>query len=388
MQRIAQDWVVLTELTAQNATALGIVMALQFGPQILLLPLTGYVADHFDKRKTVLVTQAAMALQALGLGLLILTGLVELWHVYVFALLLGCASAFDAPVRHGFVSELVDDTHLSNAVALNSSSFHAGRLIGPAIAGLLIAATGSGWVFLINAASFVAIIAVLQRLRLDQLKVRKKAVHRRGSFAEGIRYVRQRPDLRALLLMLFLFGTFGANFPIYIATMAVTVFGSGASQFGFLTSMVAIGSVLGGLLSAWRDRPRIRFLLLGVLVFGVGLGMAAMMPSYGLFGMMLVFVGIAAQTFTTTAFSAAQLWTDADMRGRVVAIVLAISMGGTPIGAPLIGWVADAFGARWAMGVGAVSGIAAAMVGLRYLIKHRNLRLYKEEGRLRFSVDS
>ncbi len=387
MQRIAQDWVVLTELTAQNATALGIVMALQFGPQMLLLPLTGYIADHFDKRKTLLVTQSVMGLLALGLGLLILTDLVQLWHVYVFAFLLGCASALDAPVRQSFVGDLVDDAHLSNAVALNSTSFHSGRLIGPAIAGLLIAAVGSGWVFMINAASFVAVLFALQSLRIDQLQVRKKAQRTKGSFVEGFRYVRRRPDLMTLLMMLFLFGTFGSNFPIYIATMAVTVFGLGSSQFGFLTSMMAVGSVTGALLSAGRERPRIRFLLLGALVFGISLGLAALMPNYALFGISMLLVGLSAQTLTTTAFSAAQLWTDADMRGRVTAIVLAISMGGTPIGAPLVGWVADTFGARWAMGVGALSGFIAALVGLRYLIKHRHLRIHIEAGRVRFSLD-
>ena len=387
MQRIAQDWVVLTELTNQSATAMGIVLGLQFGPQILLLPLTGYAADHFDRRKLLLATQIAMGLLALGLGLLILTGAVQLWHVYGFAALLGCVSAFDAPVRQSFVGELVGDEHLSNAVALNSSSFHAGRLIGPAIAGVMIAAVGSGWVFIINALSFLPVVAVLLLLRREQLRQREKPVHSRGGFLRGFRYVRGRPDLMAVLVMLFLVGTFGNNFPIFISTMAVTVFETGASQFGFLSSMMAIGSVIGSLMSASRERPRFGLLLAGTLVFGVGLGIAAFMPTYAGFAVMLVLIGVSAQTFSTTAFSAAQLWTEANMRGRVMAITMAITMGGTPIGAPLVGWVADTYGARWGLGVGALAGLLAAAVALVYLIRHRRLRFFVQGRRIRYRFE-
>jgi len=373
MQRTAQDWIVLTQLTRHNAAAVGIVMALQFGPQLLLLPLTGWAADHLDRRKLLMVTQATMGALALGLGLLTLTGLVQLWHVYVFALLLGCVAAFDAPARQTFVSELVTEIDLQNAVALNSTSFNAARMIGPAVAGVLIAAVGTGWVFVINAASYVAVIGAMRMLRVHELHLRQRAVRTRGSFLEGFRYVWRRPDLKAVLFMLFLIGTFGLNFPIFISTMSVTVFHAGAHQYGLLSSIMAIGSVVGALLAARRDKPRMGVLVVGASVFGAGCALAALMPGYCLFGMTLIVVGVAAQTFTTTVNSWVQLSTEPAMRGRVLAILLAILLGCTPMGAPLVGWVADAFGARWAMGVAALSGLAAAIVGWRYLsLYHRS----------------
>ena len=189
MQRTAQDWIVLTELTDRNATSMGIVMGLQFGPQLLMLPLTGYAADHFNRRKLIFCTQVAMGLLALGLGLLTVTGLVKLWHVYIFAFLLGCAAAFDAPARQTFVAELVEERDLPNAVGLNSTSFNAARMFGPALAGLLISAVGSGWVFLINAVSFLAVLGSLVALRPHRLRPTQRAVRTRGSFAEGFRYV-------------------------------------------------------------------------------------------------------------------------------------------------------------------------------------------------------
>ena len=388
MQRTAQDWLVLTQLTHNNATAVGVVMSLQFGPQLLLLPLTGFVADHLDRRKLLLATQAAMGALALGLGILTIAGIVQLWQVYVFAFLLGCVSAFDAPARQTFVAELVGEEDLSNAVALNSTSFNAGRLIGPAIAGVLIAAVGSGWVFLINALSFVAVLCSLGCLRVGELHLKTKAVRTRGSLVEGFRYVWKRPDLKAALLMLFLIGTFGLNFPIFISTMSVTAFHAGASQYGLLTSIMAIGSVVGALLAAKRAKPQITLLLASAAVFGVGCTLAAAAPSYALFGIALVIIGVSVQTFTTSTNSLVQLSTEPAMRGRVVAILLAIALGGTPAGAPIVGWVADRFGPRWALGVGAASGIAAAVVGIYYLVKYRQLRVRIDNGRLRIRFDS
>jgi MFS family permease len=387
MQRTAQDWIVLVDLTRHNATAVGIVMALQFGPALLLLPLTGFVADHYDRRKVLLFTQSSMGLLALALGLLTVTGIVQLWHVYVFAFLLGSVTAFDAPARQTFVSELVSDALLSNAVALNSTSFNAARMIGPAVAGLLIAGVGTGWVFLINAASFVAVIAALLRLRVDELHRGKRAVRAPGSFAEGFRYVRKRPELVTVFLMLFLVATFGINFPVFVSTMAVTTFHAGAGEFGFLTSMLAIGSVTGALFAARRERPRAPFLLGAAAVFGVCLGISAAMPTYALFGLVLIGVGLSAQTFNTTANSTVQLWTEPEMRGRVMAIYIAISLGCTPLGAPLIGWVADRFGPRWSLAAGASSGILAALVGVRYLVRYRGLRIVRESGRLRVRLE-
>jgi len=369
MQRTAQDWMVLTELTHHDATSVGIVMALQFGPQFLLLPLTGWAADRFERRKLVFVTQATSGLLALALGLLTLSGHVQLWHVYVFAFLLGSASAFDAPARQTFVSQLVGEAHLGNAVALNSTSFNAARMIGPAIAGLLIAKIGTGPLFLLNAASFGAVLVALALLRRDELHPSHVSA-RRGGLTDGVRHVWGRPELRAVLLMFFLIGTFGINFPIYISTMAVSVFHVGAGQFGLLSSAMAVGSVSGALLSARREKPRLALLLGGALAFGASLALAAVMPTYRAFAVALFFVGLATQTFTTTANSAAQMWAEPSLRGRVVALVLAVSNGGTPLGAPLVGFVADTLGARWSLAAGAASGFVALAAGL-YVTRHK-----------------
>jgi MFS family permease len=387
MQRIAQGWLVLTQLTHNNATALGVVLALQSGPHLLLLPLTGFAADHLDRRKLLLATQAAMGLLALGLGVLTITALVQLWQVYVFAFLLGCVTAFDSPARHTFVAELVGEADLSNAVALNSSSFNAARMIGPAVAGTLIAAVGSGWVFLINAASFVAVLGSLGLLRLGELHPQVRAIRTHGSFVEGFRYVWKRPDLQAILLMLFFIATFGLNFQIFISTMSVTVFHGGASQYGILMSIMAIGTLAGALLAARRERPHFTLLVVGAAIFGTGCALAALAPAIWLFGIALVVIGVSALTFSNSTNSLMQLSTEPAMRGRVMAIRLAIALGCTPLGAPIVGWVADRFGPRWALGMGAASGLAAAIVGIRYLVNYRHLHLRVDGGRLHFAID-
>lgn len=376
MQRTAQDWIVLVELTRHNATAVGIVTGLQFGPQLLLLPVTGLAADRFDRRKLLFLTQASMGTLALLLGLLTIFHLVQLWHVYVFAFLLGCAAAFDAPARQTFVSELVEEAHLSNAVALNSTSFNAARMVGPALAGLLIAAVGTGWVFLINAASYAAVLCSLSLLRIDELHARERLSRSAGGFIGGFRYVLGRPDLLLILFILFLIGTFAINFPIFISTMAVSVFHAGAGQFGLLTSMMAVGSVTGALLAAHRQEPSMRLIILGAAAMGVGLGLAALAPDYLLFGLALMLVGLSAQTLTTSSIGKVQLSTEPVMRGRVMAILMAVTLGTTPIGAPIVGWVADVFGPRWAIGVGASSCLIAAAVALWFLSRrpHEDIR--------------
>jgi MFS family permease len=260
-------------------------------------------------------------------------------------------------------------------VALNSASFHVARMIGPAVAGLLIAAVGTGWVFLIHAVTFAAVLVSLNLLRKEELHYSARLRAGRGNLVQGFRYVRHRPDIVVILVIVFIIGTFGLNFPIFTSTMATTVFHKGASEYGILSSIMALGSVAGALLAARRERPRVGLLFGAAAIFGIGCTMAALMPGYGSFAASLTVIGISAQTLTTSANSVVQLSTDPAVRGRVMAIYMAIFMGGTPIGAPIVGWVANAFGPRWALGVGAAAGFAAAIVGILYLVKYRRMRV-------------
>ncbi|MGJ5181753.1 MFS transporter [Bradyrhizobium oligotrophicum] len=368
MQRTAQTWLVLIQLTSHNASAVGLVMALQYGPQLLLLPLTGYVADHFNQRRVLMATQATMGAFALILGLLTVSGVVQLWQVDIFAFLFGCAAAFDAPVRQTFVAELVGNDDLPNAIALNSTSFNAARMIGPAIAGMVIAAFGTGWAFLINGASFMAVLASLCLLRIADLRPNPRAQHVKGdvlaSVTAGFHYAWSHPELRATLIMLALIGTFGLNFQIFVSTMAIKVFHSDARGYGLLSSIMAVGTVAGALFNASQHRPRFGALLAGASLFGLGCTLAALAPTIWLFGAALVVIGVAALMFTNPTNSLMQLATEPSMRGRVMALRVGVALGGTPIGAPIVGWVADGFGPRWALGVGAASGLAAALVAI------------------------
>jgi len=367
MQRTAQDWIVLAELTPHSASAVGVVMALQFGPSMLLLPFTGYAADRFDRRKLLLATQSAQGLLALALGILTVAGVVQLWHVYAFAFLLGCVTAFDAPARQTFVSEMVGERDLSNAVALNSANFNSSRLIGPAVAGLIIAAVGPGWAFLINGASYIGVIASLVAMRTSELHRHDRAIAEQSRLRDGFSYVRSRPDLRTLLIMVGLFGALGLNFPVFISSMAVSVFHLDARGFGLLTSAMAVGSVTGALLAARRERPRLALIVISAGLFGVAYLLAALMPGALLFGLALTLVGLFSQTVTTSSMSLVQVSTDASMRGRMMALAMTLVLGGQPLGAPLVGWVANSFGPRWALVVGAFGGFAAMAVGLTYI---------------------
>lgn len=370
-QRIAQDWLVLTQLTHHNATAVGVVMALQTGPTLLLLPLTGYAADHFDRRKLLIWTQASLALLALVLGVLTITGLVTLWQLYGLALLFGCVTAFDAPARQVFVSQLVPDEDLANAVALNSTSFNGARLIGPALAGVMIGAVGSGWAILINAVTFVAVLASLTSLRQSELLRQERPVPGSTGLADGFRYIRAHGDLKITLSMIFLIGTFALNFPIFVSTMTVSAFGRNATGYGLLMSAMAIGAVGGGVFYARLTRPSLVTLHKSAVLLGLGLLLAAVAPTYWLFAVALVVVGAAAVGFTTSSSSFMQLATEPAIRGRVMSVRLAVGMGTAPLGAPLVGWVADAFGARWAIVIGAVACVGAFGVALAYKLKRR-----------------
>ena len=375
MQRTAQDWIVLTKLTNHDAAAVGITLALQFGPQLLMMPLSGLIADRVNRRKLLICTQVGMGILGLGLGLIVLANVATLWEVYGFAFALGVVAAIDAPVRQTFVSELVPEKSIPNAVALNSASFNGARLIGPAVAGVLIAVIGSGWVFILNAASFGAMLAALAFIRVGELNLSKRAPKKRGQIRDGWRYVGSRPDIVVVLIMVFLVGTFGFNFPIFTSTMALA-FHQGANGYGLLSSVMAIGSVLGSLLAARREKPRIFIVTLAAGGFGLATLTAALMPSYWSFAAVLIVVGLSSLTMMTSANAYVQTTTAPAMRGRVMALYMAIFAGGTPLGAPLVGWVANVAGPRWALGVAAISGIAAAGVAIVWMVVARNLRLH------------
>ena len=383
MQRTAQDWIVLTELTDNDAVAVGITMALQLGPQLLLVPWSGLIADRFDRRKLLITTQVLMALLGAGLGIMVITGLAELWHVYAFALGLGIVSAIDAPARQAFVSELVSEKNLPNAVALNSASFNAARLLGPAVAGLLTVAVGAGWVFLINAVTYAATLASLALLRRGELRKAPRAPRGPGQLVDGFRYVARRPDILAVMAVIFIVSTFGMNFPIFSSTMASVEFHHGAGEFGVLSSVLAIGSVTGALLAARRERPRIRTVVLSSAAFGVSCVIAAVMPTFETFAVSLILVGFTAITLMTTANGVVQTTTSPVMRGRVMALYLAIFVGGTPLGAPIVGLVANAWGPRWALGVAALSGFVAAIVGIVWLLASKRVSVSWSRRRFR-----
>jgi MFS family permease len=371
MQRVAQDWLVLTQLTHHDASALGIVIGLQFAPFLLLLPWTGSAADRLDQRKLLMATQAAMGVLALILGVLTITGAVQLWHVYLLAFLSGAALALDAPVRQTFVAEMVGDDDLPNAVALNSMSFNSAQMIGPAVAGLLIAGIGLGWAFLLNGLSFAAVLISMSFFRRSELHPHPRAHRTAGGFIEGLRYVWNRPELGAILLMLFLIGTFGFNFPIFISTMAVNVFHTDARGFGLLSSLMAVGTLAGSLFAASRMKSSMSSLLAGASVFGLGCSLAALAPGYWWFAVALMMIGAAALTFTNGTNSIMQLSTEPAMRGRVMALRVSIALGATPIGAPIVGWVANHFGPRWSLALGAGAAFTAAMVASYALARRK-----------------
>jgi MFS family permease len=367
MQRVAQDWLVLTVLTRDSGVAVGITTGLQFAPMLLLAPVAGTIADRFDRRRVLLATQTASGLLALLLGLLVVTDVARLWHVYALAFGLGVAAAVDGPARQAFVSELVPLADLPNAVGLNSASFHAGRLIGPGIAGLLIGWLGTGPVFWINAATFGAVVLSLRRMRIGDLTPAPRAARGRGAVREGLRYVRSRPDLMLILVIVGLVGTFGLNFGLTTALMARLVFDKGSGEYGLLGSIMAIGSLAGALIAARRPNPRLRLVVGATIAFGACSVVAALMPTYVLFAVALVPVGLAALTLMTAANAAVQVSTPPAMRGRVMALYMAVFMGGTPIGSPLIGWVGQQYGARWTILLGGGVALVTALGAVTWL---------------------
>jgi MFS family permease len=362
MQRVAQDWLVLT-LTG-SAGALGLTTGLQFLPMLVLSPIAGVFADRYSKRKVIAVSQTVLAATAGLLGILAITGWVAAWHVYVLAFVFGSAAAFDTPARQAFVNEMVPRDELPNAVALNSASFNLARMVGPAVAGLMIASLGSGvratgWVILINAASYIAVLYSITLMRSADLAPVERLARAGGQIRDGLRYVRNRPDIMLVMAIVFSAGTFGLNFQMTTALMATRVYDKGAGEYGILGSILAVGSLAGSLLAARRAVARQRLVVGAALAFGTAVIVAGLMPSYLTFALMLPICGITALTLITGANAFVQMATETQVRGRVMALYLAIFMGGTPVGAPLLGWVAEQYGARWTL----VGGGALTIMG-------------------------
>ncbi len=374
-QRVAQDWLVL-ELSGDNGVALGITTGLQFLPVLLFGLYGGLLADRYDKRRLLMGAQAVMGVLALVLAVLDLTGVVQLWHVYALAFGLGLASVVDTPTRQSFVSEIVGPEDLPNAVSLNSATFNSARIVGPALAGIAIASAGTGVVFLANAVSYLAVLAGLGAMRASELHPGTRQVRAPGQTREGLAYVRSRPDLLVPIVLVGLVGMFGLNFQITLALVAKEVFGRGAGSYALLTTCLAVGSLAGALLSARRTGPpRQRRLFLAALAFGlleVAVGLA---PSYAVMAVLLVPTGIAILTFSTTANTSIQLRVEPHVRGRVMALYVLVFLGGTPLGAPVVGAFAEAFGARSGIVLGGAVTALSAVLAAAWLARQRSLTL-------------
>ncbi|MFI1536622.1 MFS transporter [Streptomyces anandii] len=373
MQRIAQDWLVLS-LTGSSA-AVGITTALQFLPMLLFGLYGGVLVDRLPKRPALLVTQSSMAATGLALAALTLTGHVQVWHVYVAAFAVGLATVVDNPARQSFVSEMVGPGQLQNAVSLNSANFQSARLIGPAVAGVMITGVGTGWAFLANGLSFVAPIAGLLLMRARELHVVERAPRGKGQLREGLRYVAGRPDLIWPIVLVGFIGTFGFNFPVWLSAYADDVFHAGAGAYSLFNTMMAIGSLIGALLAARRGTARLRVLIAAAVAFGTLEIVSSLAPSYWLFALLMTPIGVFGMTVNVTANTAVQMATDPAMRGRVMSLFMMVFMGGTPLGAPLVGWVTDAYGARIGFALGGIVSVAAATAIGLILTRLGGLRL-------------
>lgn len=383
MQRTAQDWIVLTSLTDHDAAAVGFTMALQLGPIVLLLPLSGYIADRFDRRTVLTFTNTAMGILAIALGTIVVTGVVQLWHIYVGALLAGVIAAIETPSKQGFVSELVSTDRISNAVSLNSASFNLARTAGPSIAAALVFLIGAGWVFYANAATFVVMIIAIRLLDTAKLIESPRLRSWKGSMRDGLRYIGTRSDLVVVLVVAFLVGAFVLNFPIYASTMTTIEFGLGVGQYGILLSSLAVGALIGALLAASRTRPRLSVIAIGATGLGFAMVVAAFMPTFWTFAALLVLAGVGVQTVLATTNATVQLTAAPELRGRVLAVYIALVQGGTIIGAPTVGWVVNVFGPRAGVLFGAIAGLLAAAILVVYLVRRKRVgfRVWRAFGR-------
>jgi MFS family permease len=361
-QRVAQDWLVL-ELTHNSGAALGAVTAVQFAPVLLFSLHGGALADRVNKRKLLIATNFFAGLSSIVIGLLVITENIQLWHVFVGGAFLGVVTALDAPIRQAFTSELVGHSDVANAVSLNSANFNAGRLVGPAMSGFLIARFSTGPSFIINGLTYIFVIAALMAMREKDFFIQKKE-ETLGTVREGIRYALARPDLYVVMLLVFFAATFGLNFQIFNALMATREFGKGPASYGLLGTYIAIGSLTGALLSARLERFRTtRFIIKLGVVFSIAVLILSVAPTYTWYSLWLPFCGITALTMLISANSYVQTHTDHAVRGRVMGIYLLIFMGGTPFGSLLIGYLTEAIGVRETVAFcGAVSLIAALVI--------------------------
>jgi MFS family permease len=383
MQRVAQDWLVL-ELTHGSGSALGITTGLQFLPLLLFSLWGGMVADRYSKRRILMVTQASAGGLALILGLLALTHTVQIWHVYALAFGLGLVTVVDNPTRQAFAAEMVGRGGMANAIALNSAVFNLARIAGPAVAGLVIAALGTPTAFLVNAASYGAVLIGLKLMRPSELQVVERLPRAKGQLREAIQYVRERPALWMTMTLIFFVATFGMNFQVTNALMSRQVFHTGAGAFGFASAVFAVGALGGALLAARRGRPTMALLLSMALAFSLLEVITGLMPTFWLFLILLVPTGLSLLSLTTATNSATQLGTTAEMRGRVMGLYMLVFLGGAPIGSPLVGWVAEVWGPRMSLIAGGlISAVATLIIGGLYA-RSRSVRVreYLRPGRL------
>ena len=361
MQMTAQSWLVLT--LTHSSTMLGVIVALQTLPVLLLGPYGGVVADRVDKLRLMKILQSMMGVQALILGLLTVTGAVRVWEIGVLAAVLGVNNAFENPARQSFMMEMVGPEHLRNAVSLNSVFVNVARSVGPAVAGVLIATVGDGVCFLVNAASFVAVVASLRALDRAALTPSEPSPRARGQLREGLRYVARTPALAAPLLMMALAGMLAYEFQVSLPVMAKDGLGANAAGFGFMTAAMGVGAVAGGLMVAARGEIGLRRMVGAATALGVAMLLATAAPNLGLELVALALVGGASITFMSTGNATLQLTADPQMRGRVMSLWFVAFQGSTPIGGPLVGWAMAAAGARAGLGIGAVTCLVVAGLG-------------------------
>ncbi len=372
MQMTAQAWLVLT--LTHSSTVLGVIIALQTLPVLLLAPYGGVVADRVDKRKMMIALQSAMGVQALILGLLTVTGSVRVWQIGLLAALLGLNNAFENPSRQSFMLEMVGSQHLRNAVTLNSVLVNVARILGPAVAGILIATVGEGVCFLINAGSFVAVVASLLTMNRASLQPTEPAPRARGQLREGLRYVRATPDLAVPLLMMGIVGCLTYEFQVSLPVMASRGLHVGAGGFGFMTAAMGVGAVVGGLLVAARGRTGLRPLVLATAAFGITMTLATVAPGLPIELVALALAGGASISFMSTGNSTLQLTAAPEMRGRVMALWFVAFQGSTPIGGPIVGWLMAVLGARAGLGLGALTCLLVALAGAAALRRRAGAR--------------